>query len=91
MREVLTRLPSTRACCYLYPLCEHPLTIGDFHASMETKAPVAARSHMMRVKRWKIYMCISALFVNAFIERGTVSQCALQSDLNVCYPNATRL
>ena len=63
MREVLTRLPSTRACCYLYPLCEHPLAIGDFHASMETKAPVAARQHMMRVKLCKIYVYMPCLRV----------------------------
>ena len=31
-----------------------PLHTGDFHHSMETKPPVAARSHMMRVKFWKM-------------------------------------
>ena len=31
-----------------------PSRTGDFHPSMETKAPVAARPHMMRVKFWKM-------------------------------------
>ena len=33
-----------------------PPHTGDFHHSMETKAPVAARPHMMRVKFWKMYV-----------------------------------
>ena len=33
-----------------------PSRTGDFHPSMETKAPVAARPHMMRVKFWKMYV-----------------------------------
>ena len=47
-----------------------PSHTGDFHHSMETKPPVAARSRMMRVKFWKIYVC--ALSMNVAIERRTV-------------------
>ena len=35
-----------------------PSHTGDFHHSMETKAPMAVRSHMMRVKVWKMYVYV---------------------------------
>ena len=40
-----------------------PPHTGDFHHSMETKAPMAARPHMMRVKVWKmyVYVCLCCL------------------------------
>ena len=81
MRGVLPRLPSSRALAKPSCLWEPLSHTGDFHHSVETKAPVAARQHMMRVKLWKIY--VHALSVNAAIECRTGSHCALLSDFNV--------
>ena len=57
-----------------------PLHTGDFHHSMETKPPVAARSHMMRVKFRKMYVyaCLSVL---SFLECQSASHVLCRSNL----------
>ena len=76
-RNLVAKPPPSLLTPSLTPFLNcHPSSRGDFHHSLETKAPTATRAHMMRVAALEnVYIYIYITYIYIYIELVYVPVC----------------